>query len=114
MHRALAAFLLVPLLASCGHPWPREARGGMAERDEVTEPALRSMRDAIALRAAHPGPVGTGPVAEAGELYVRAVREDAAGLKQDADRTLLKASMTLGGADRLRDDGPVCLKAPCR
>lgn len=115
MRAPLALLVFAVALAGCGHPWPRAAHGGMAERDEVREPALRSLRDAIAFRAANPGPVGAGPAAVAGDLYIRAVREEAAGLRRDADRTLLKASMALGGADRLQGTGAsVCLKAPCR
>lgn len=103
-------------LAGCGHPWPREGRGGMAERDSVVSPGLRQMRDAIAVRAANPGSVGLGPVSQAGELYVRAVREEAGGLRRDADRTMANAALNLAGVDaktRTQRIG-ICLTAPCR
>lgn len=85
----------------------------MAERDAPPGVALETMRDAIARRARNPGEAGA--VAEAADLYVRAVREETSELRRDADRTMAMAAGLLGGADHpSRGRRPLaCLTAPC-
>lgn len=109
------AILASLALSGCAHPWPREARGGMAERDPLPVGALTDLRSAIETQSAS-GAVGPAQTSIAAEHLLTAIRETDAGLGKDAEESLLEGSLAIGGADLslASGQGPACLKKPCR
>lgn len=79
----LIAFLAVSGLQGCVS-WPKEARGGLAERERAHDPVLLALRRAFR-RLADDGALKTHPalMLEAQLLMIRAHREYAGGLRRD-------------------------------
>ena len=79
----LIACMAAPGLQGCVS-WPKEARGGLAERERANDPVLRALRHAFR-RLADAGALKTRParMLEAQLLMIRAHREYAGGLRQD-------------------------------
>ncbi len=83
----LIAFAAVSGLQGCVS-WPKEARGGLAERERATDPVLLALRKAFR-RLINEGALKThpAPMLEAQLLVIRAHREHAGGLLQDYRET---------------------------
>jgi len=86
--RRVCAAVLIATAAASGLQgcvsWPKEARGGLAERDRANDAVLRSLRRAFR-RLADEGALKThpAPMLEAQLLMIRAHREYAGGLRRD-------------------------------
>lgn len=112
--RLVVVIALASAAAGCGHAWPPEARGGMAERTAPMPEPLALTGHAID-QALETGAIGPATAEAAHERLVLALRESDAGLDEDAEASALAASMTIGGADIASPAGrQTCLKAPCK
>ena len=116
IRRPLAAICGLLLLSACSHPydWPREGRGGMAERDGWSDEDLAETADAIdAARAGRTARPGRIRIAE--DRLIAAERETEGGLLVDADENAMEASIAIGGGRQAHvSDRASCLKQPCR
>lgn len=102
-------------LAGCAHPWPPEGRGGLAERNRSIDPAISEAVQAVDYLKVSPGNQAPAKVAQAEDRLIRASREYAGGLYEDADKSYLDAVVTLGGnPEKATDTGVVCIKQPCK
>lgn len=112
-----ARFLILALwplaLTGCAHEWPREARGGMAERSISDNPSLQAYAEQVEFLKLAPGELSPSDIAVASDDLLRARREWAGGLKADAEESLLSASVRLGGVPFAKTAEPVCLRQPC-
>lgn len=112
MRRAILpmlAFALAGLAGCVGPDWPREGRGGWAERGGEIATRVEPERDPMvddayaearrrfdALAVAGGEKYLPGRLADVRLLLVRARREEVSGLRADAGRTLLAVDEALG------------------
>ncbi len=88
--------MITLILPGCGHPWPGESRGGLAERDAPVDPDHIETQTTILLERGKRR-VPPARLASAEDHLVLAMREHAAGLYTDADENTLAASIAVGG-----------------
>ena len=102
--KKLALLSMLLCMSACAHHWPEEARGGMAERDQSEDVAIQEAADTIGYMKATPGLHSPAELVEAEIDIIRAKRERAGGLNNDADASYLDALITLGGSPASDDN----------
>ena len=105
--------LMALALSACAHDWPPEARGGMAERDRPLDADIQNAVDRIAYLQSMPNQHPPAQLAEAQERMIRAQRESAGGLADDADTSYQEALTALDGGPERHALTPACLKQFC-
>ena len=100
-------------LAGCGHPWPLPATGGLVERDGPVEPDHIDTATTILIETGRKR-ISPARLATAEDHLILAIRENAAGLYEDADEDTMAASIAIGGLSQARqDDETACIGDTC-
>ncbi len=110
---ALSAFLMLAGLGGCT-PWPDYATGGLAERHATDSAAIVLLENRYETLVTAGGlRLAAGRMTDASLLLVRARREHAAGLLEDAERSTWQVESMLASIERdIRPSRPAARSRP--